>query len=150
MAQDIIIRTWCDPCLAEDEHNEGRPYPLAGGYVVDVCEVHRKPLDDITAHARRAETPDVPGLACPTCGKVYRSERGLRKHRTQQHGDDTVSGPEGLFAGPATVHACSECGRVFGGAQGLAMHRFRAHGLRSETAAARRQREATATPPESA
>lgn len=145
MAQDIIIRTWCDPCLADDEHNEGKPYPLANGYVVDVCDVHRKPLDEIAAHARRdtSATGAGTGYTCPDCGKVYQSERGVRKHRSQQHagsmGEDDE--PAALFGGAPIPPPCSECGRTFGSNQGLAMHRYRAHGLRSESSEAVRRRE---------
>jgi uncharacterized C2H2 Zn-finger protein len=136
MAQDIIIRTLCDVCLSTDEHTDAKPYRIADGPVsldIDLCEIHRKPLADLLDHARPASTASNtaagPGTACPTCGKVLRTPRGLRKHLTQQHGAEdpgapTLTGTDG--------YTCPDCGRGFGKPQGLSMHRFRAHGIRAE------------------
>jgi uncharacterized C2H2 Zn-finger protein len=135
MAQDIIIRTLCDVCLASDEERrDARPYRIQDGTVsleIDLCEIHAKPLGDLIEHARPVKgSKGEDGGACPQCGKVFRSRRGLQRHMTQSHGDD-----DGGRLAPAAggVYACdvADCGRAFPSAQGLAMHRFRSHGIRS-------------------
>lgn len=131
MAQDIIIRTWCDVCLEQgDTHTEGVTTPLGDGLEIDLCEPHRKPITDMLPLARQREPKrqNKPGYECPTCGKVLQTERGFRKHRTQQHGDD--GGPGTLFGVEGTD--CPDCGRTFDTRQGVSMHRFRVHGIRSD------------------
>jgi uncharacterized C2H2 Zn-finger protein len=138
MAQDIIIRTLCDLCLAHDEHTDGKAYGLTDGPVsldIDLCEIHAKPLAELVEHARPAAksgSASGPGTACPTCGKVLRTPRGLRKHLTQQHGapEETVAA---TLAG-TDGETCPDCGRSFAKPQGLSMHRFRAHGIRATEA----------------
>jgi hypothetical protein len=114
MAQDIIIRTLCDVCLAEDDrHHDGKPYTLGDGpalFDIDLCVEHAAALADLMRHARARKGRRKPAAPVPASPK----------------------------AGVAGAYVCDEpeCGRAFPSAQGLSMHRFRAHGRRSETPAA--------------
>lgn len=146
MAQDIIIRTLCDVCLADDEHrDDARPFVISNGgrlLEIDLCEIHGKPLADLIEHARPHEPKAKPdGLTCETCGKVLQTSQGMRKHMMNQHGIDPDTVIRETLFGPSESHQCDVCSRTFPKSQGLAMHRFRAHGIRSETPSAHRKRE---------
>lgn len=46
---------------------------------VDVCETH-----DVLIEGN--QNGDSSGFACPTCGRVFTTERGLHRHETVAHG----------------------------------------------------------------
>lgn len=147
MATELVIRSWCDPCLDAGEHTPGETLTVAVGVVpafdIEVCPRHAKPLAeavaDLAAHGRKVGTgvPKTPGeasehkgraddapgrYACPVCAdagavRVAPSLSAVRQHLRDEHGKSLAD------VGLAEArHTCPECGSKYPNGQGLAAH----------------------------
>jgi hypothetical protein len=170
MAREVIVKTWCDPCLAEDVNEEGTELapillPELGGTkprVVAVCEVHRKelyqPLLDLLAehgqmvdedgnptgprgsYKKRANSTQGP-LTCPAEGCDHSSpNRSALSSHVRNMHDTTLS----VLQGEETPYECPECGLKSARPQGIAAHRRKVHGVVGTSATAVAVREAKA------
>lgn len=167
MAREVIVRTWCDPCLAEDVQEDGVELaplllPELGGTkprVVALCEVHRKELyqpllDLLEEHGQMVDeegnpsgprgkytrAKDVPNpLGCPAEGCSHESPNrsALSSHVRNMH-DTTLS----VLLGEETPYECPECGLKSARPQGIAAHRRKVHGVLGTSATAVSVREA--------
>ena len=140
MATEIVTRTLCDFCMADDRATDGAEtlsVSLNGStWEIDVCAEHRKPLDDLgetlSAHGRKiprtgatkATKPSAqPGdHRCPVCGKLYTYRSSLTSHVRDVHGQ-TIGEAEGV----PLDYPCDQCERAFSTPQGVAVHRNRVH-----------------------
>jgi hypothetical protein len=156
MAREVIVRTWCDPCLADDKHEEGDefgPMSLIPGKprVVALCEVHRKELYDplielLTDHGQPVDSDgnsspgvrghhkpratNATGPTCPACGHVSTTRTALQAHTRKMH-----EASLGVLEGKApSVHTCPECQREFDTPQGMGAHRRAVHDVRGANA----------------
>ena len=154
MAREIILRTWCDPCLVEEKQVEGQELPpltLIPGRkprVLALCEVHRKefyePLVELLAEHGQAVDSDghpIPGtrgpykkkvtplagegaFPCPAEGCNY---VGGTKNRLQSHARSVHDVTLAELEGEPLPHACPTCEKKFSSPQGLAVHLSRTH-----------------------
>jgi len=105
VADEVVIQTWCDICMAEELKTTGEPYRINGSRV-DLCTEHAGPIttalglvekygwiDKSPAKAAKAPSQALeasraaPGtLRCPECGKHYKGPQGLGSHRRRAHG----------------------------------------------------------------
>jgi rubredoxin len=109
MAQELIVSTWCDACLAEGERTEGEPVSVALGrsvaLILDLCERHRKELVDplaetLAEHGRRPDGKPVKRAraaapvegtgserpSCPVCGASPSTFGAMSGHLRRMHG----------------------------------------------------------------
>jgi hypothetical protein len=167
MAREVIVKTWCDPCLGEDAHSEGRELPalhlpeLPGPKprVIALCERHEKevyqpllnllleygqPVDDdgnpSGPRGRYGQASGPDAVTCPDCGHVSPNRSALSSHSRGQHGKSLAQ----LLGLPAP-YICPECDYASNRPQGLAAHRRAVHGVvgarRLEQEASERQEE---------
>lgn len=150
MAREVIVRTWCDPCLAEDRHTEAEELPplaLTGRKprVVALCEVHRKelfdplaqlladhgqPVDESTSSLRIPKSsptakPSTSGsseLKCPGCEYIAPNRSSLQSHARAQHNTTLAE-----LAGEPTPFECDVCHQKFSTNAGRGVHRTRSH-----------------------
>lgn len=140
MATELVIKSWCDPCLEAGEHTPGETLTVAAGVVpafdIEVCPAHAKPLAEAVAflapHGRKVGTgmPKTPGtkptprlddtsgpVTCPTCEYVSASLSAMRQHLRDEHKQSLADA--GLAVARLT---CDECGSAYPTGQGLAAH----------------------------
>lgn len=167
MAREILVKLWCDPCLAQDERVEGRELPplllpeLTGRRprVLTLCERHEKEVytpivELLEEHGQPVNEEGVPSSSgtlapslqpvnCPECGHTSPNRAALAGHARKRH-DKTL----GEVLGEETPYKCPECeaeGRTYasGRAQGLAAHRRQVHHVVGTSPAAAQKRAAT-------
>lgn len=141
MATQIITRTLCDFCQADDvETPDAERIVITINderWEIDVCKTHGKPLSDFAdtlgEYARKVPVgvlaASQPGdeskpAVCPLCGKTYRNRSSLGSHGRQQH-NMTIGQLFGRDTGVSLT--CEDCGRTFDTKQGIAVHRQRLH-----------------------
>lgn len=147
MATELVIKSWCDPCLDAGTNTPGETLnvPTIGAvpaFDIEVCPRHAKPLAEALAalaeHGRKPgtgvpKTPatadrkgrpdDVPGrVTCPTCQEagavhVAPSRSAMRQHLRTEHAQSLAD--VGLAAANLS---CPECGSKYPNGQGLAAH----------------------------
>ena len=141
MATELIIKAWCDVCLADDENTPGETItvpPLFGesGFDIELCNNHalslRIPIAEYRPFGRAVGkgAPRTPGRenksadyrhpspgTCPECGHASPSMGAMRAHLLNNHGKSLAD--VGLAA---AREACPECGSKFPNKQGLAAH----------------------------
>lgn len=129
MAREVIIKLWCDPCLAVDEHTDGDEYTIgintARPMNLTLCEVHEKELlaplarmltemgqpaptgpQQASAPSRRPGSqygngPDDPQVCqMPGCGVELKNKSSLSSHVRQRH--DIVMKEYRVLTGQAT------------------------------------------------
>lgn len=160
MATELVIRAWCDVCLAAGENTPGQTMTVnvradvAGGpipaYDVEACSEHAAALvaavADLAAYGRGVgkgvpKVPDgkkpwearetaPPPGVCPECGKAAVSLAAMRQHLRAHHGKSLAD--VGLIPARET---CPECGSKYPNSQGLAAHFRMVHpGARKQSA----------------
>jgi len=157
VAREVILKTWCDPCLDNERHVEGTELaplllpelPGRQAVTLALCEVCRKEIYDPLVEALREYgqhvdehgNPSGPRgkykkagsdgepLTCPAagCGHQSPNRPALASHARGQH-DATLGELEGL----ETPFECPECERRFTRKQGMAAHRARVHSVPGE------------------
>jgi hypothetical protein len=168
VAREVIVRTWCDPCLAEDRQEDGVELaplllPELGGTkarVVALCEVHRKELyqpllDLLEEHGQMVDEEGNPSgprgaykkralaspeaLSCPAEGCDHISpNRSALSSHVRNMHGTTLS----ALNGEPTPYECPECGLKSARPQGIAAHRRKVHGVIGTSATAVAVREA--------
>lgn len=133
MSQRIVIE--CDECSELGETREAvtvEVRTLGRELVVDLCDVHSKPLaelvDRLSEIGRKPSEAGVVSTSCPRCGRKFGSPQALGKHAKDAHGE-SANALRKAAARVVDEYACPECPRTFGKAQGLAVHRRRSHGV---------------------
>lgn len=136
MSQRIVIE--CDECSELGETREAvtvEVRTLGRELVVDLCDVHAKPLaelvDRLAEIGRKPSEAGVGRVPCPRCGRKFASPQALGRHARDEHGE-SVNSMRGKASKAAPVVAelpCPECSRTFTKSQGLAVHRRRTHGV---------------------
>jgi ribosomal protein S27E len=123
MARQVIVKTWCDPCLDNGQDNEGVELPalklpeLPGrARLLALCEVHRKELYDPLVEALRllGQPVDAEGAVVPT--KTTRKKAAAPVEPTAVE--------------PAAADgrvACPSCGESLASRTGLQAHVRRIH-----------------------
>lgn len=148
MAQRIV--TECDECAELGEVSDGELVEvsaLGSVFVVDLCELHRKPLrelvDRLAELGRRPSDSPLTGVAvCPACGREFRSPQALGKHTKDEHGTSANA----LRKAKSDAHKCPVCQNPYGSAQGLAVHLRRTHGVQGTSKAARARASSASSP----
>lgn len=149
MAVELVLKNWCDPCLAADVHTPAEtvnvPALFGPAFDVEVCDEHATALREAVEALRglgrapgrtaqpgpvRASTgnvraSDAPGTGgtCPECGRTYPTKAGIRGHLRTKHGKSLAD--VGLAEARFT---CPECGGKFDAGPGYASHLRLVHG----------------------
>jgi uncharacterized C2H2 Zn-finger protein len=113
MARQVIVKTWCDPCLDADQETEGTELPplklpeLPGrARVLALCEVHRKEVYEPLVDMLRELGQTVDGEGNPA------GARGpLKKTPMEPAGAPAAEARVGIVDGKVKVTA-AEDGRV--------------------------------------
>jgi hypothetical protein len=102
MAEEVVVKIWCDKCLADhDKKTEAEPIRVNGSRV-DLCPECAKPilatLGLLEALGRKDGQPLVSGPAmCPVCGKgPFKGDQGLSMHTTRAHNKTWTSNTKGV------------------------------------------------------
>jgi hypothetical protein len=155
VAREVIVRTWCDVCLDNDQETDATELaplllPEVGGTkprVVALCEVHLKevyqPLVDVLRdHGQivdeegnpsgprgkygKAKPGDPGSWNCPAEGCEHVSpNRAAISSHVRNMHNTTLA----VLLGQATPYECPECGLKSARPQGLAAHRRTVHGI---------------------
>lgn len=147
----------CDFCATEDDTRTPNAETVAvtvGGvpYEVDVCERHRKPIDELgtwlAEHARKvtASVQGAPSLpyVCEVCGRGFSRPQGLTMHRMHSHADEAapaepepkpVAAPKAPAPSPRPVRVlaggrveCPMCHHTYKNRASLGVHAHAQHG----------------------
>lgn len=150
MAREVIVSTWCDVCLAEDERVDarelsitvtevsGKPKPR----VLALCPAHEAELvtpllELLEEHGQLVDTEGNPitpakaksadkgpkAMSCPVCSHVSPNRTALASHTKSMHGKTLAE-----LEGKPRPWVCPDCGYGSPKRQGLAAHRRSAHG----------------------
>lgn len=153
MAQELVVNTWCDICLAADgTREEGHPTPNIGGRMLDVCKRHDEELvrplvEAIEAHGRRIDAPPKrsgdaqrqashraatrePAIHADASPQDYAPQCPRCGHQTATSAAMSahLKAHHGLSMADAYGLACPVCGVEFG-SSGIGMHLVKGHGL---------------------
>lgn len=118
MAQELVIKSWCDVCLEAGEHNPGETVRVAAGEVapfeVEVCPRHAQPLAE--AVASLAPLGRAPGKGAPaaTAGASKGGARG--SYGPSARKGDHEGGGE-----------CPACGTTYSSRNALRAHLRKEH-----------------------
>lgn len=117
MAREVIVKTWCDPCLEQGEEREGvelSPTKLAElpgrARIIALCEVHHKELYEpfVTVLRELGQTVDEDGQPAGARGPKRKAAPAEQK--------------------PDKPHACPKCGKGSKTFPGLQAHVRAQHG----------------------
>ncbi|MGA2496109.1 MAG: hypothetical protein ABSH20_00120 [Tepidisphaeraceae bacterium] len=89
------------------------------GKKIDVAKVHRNRSAPAVSAAMKGASGPQP-LACPECGKAFRTDEAVQTHRHAAHGTAA------MVVGDMT--RCAECGSLVKNSQ-MERHRRRIHGI---------------------
>jgi predicted RNA-binding Zn-ribbon protein involved in translation (DUF1610 family) len=124
MARQVIVKTWCDPCLEQSVDTEGEELPplklpeLPGrARVLALCEVHRKELYDPLVEALRelGQTVDAEGNPAGARGP-------LKKTPMEPAITGPSSTPSSAELGPTTCPDCFKELKSLGSLQAHVRH----------------------------
>lgn len=171
MAREVIVRTWCDPCLANDVQEEGTELPpltlpgLTGNKrrVLALCDVHRKEvyqplLELLEEHGQMVDDEGNPsGPRGPyktrgasqgnstqgslTCPAEGCDHTSPNRSALSSHVRNMHDTTLSVLQGLDTPFECPECGLKSARPQGIAAHRRKVHGILGTSATAVRARE---------
>lgn len=157
MATELVIKSWCDVCLAAGENTPGETLTIAAGVVpafdVEVCPRHAKPLAE--AVAVLAPLGRAPGKTVqPGARRPSRAAPGAATGKPDQKAGTGGTCPEcqdgkayrnraALRTHVRNAHdkgladiglaearfTCPECGGKFDAGQGLSAHTRLIHGI---------------------
>jgi hypothetical protein len=130
MAREVILRTWCDVCLAKDQNEEGIELPplhLVPGKprVVALCEVHRKELFDPLVELLKEHGQPVDPDGNPT--------PGVRGHYQPRRGQRSTPANERKLAEGGVPCPFPGCGMVSKSRPSLQHHTTRMHQVSLDT-----------------
>ena len=158
----MVIKSWCDLCLADGQNTPGETLTIAAGAVpafdIELCPPHAKPLAEIVAAlapiGRKAGTGVPKTPTAPRRAAVATGDNKTSDYRDPAPGACPVCGHASPSLGALRVHlrqthgksladvglapanhSCPECGSGFPNRQGLAAHFRISHpGLRRKEA----------------
>lgn len=159
MAREILIKTWCDVCMKDNDHTEPRRIEaeFSGDVTVgtasrhiDLCSQHEQMIiGDLVEQLQRFGSPVGAGSgqtdsdgrhSCPIqgCTKVYSHRNSLAGHLRKVHGQSISD-----YVDDDDRYSCSVpgCDSVATSSQGRAAHERIRHGILGKSQATIRARE---------
>jgi len=120
--REVVIQSWCDECIANDDHVSGEAIDITWrnrDVSLDLCDKHSEPFHEVDR----------------LVAAYGHSKKAVKKKQVTERVEHT---PEGKVPRPSDVYRradgtykCPDCDRVLDSPQGLGSHRYKSHDYRA-------------------
>lgn len=86
-------------------------------------------MDEHNIDRNSSDTSPDDGFDCPSCNKTFDTDRGLKVHHKQKHGESIADRPANERGSKkGAEHECPSCSKSFDSKLGMKSHHAKAHG----------------------